>query len=446
MRSFLLAILCLLYPAFSIHAQKLQVTEMSALPSNLYARENPRTDTGGKFCALLIVDVAGINDLSFSGDIIGETTQTLGGYYVYLSTSTKSVTFVHPTLGQGSIDFDKAGIELEEKCVYKVVLQKTKMRKAVLQVSPSHAKVSIDGQSYTLSADGSLETELEIGKHVLNIECENYETLSSDIEIVDAESPYAQNFDLQSKLVQKTIKCNAPDPSLYVDGEEYDIVGKKAKVPIGTHTVRMTANGYAENSASFNILDDKSKLSLKLPRLSKHQKGLSNRFIPLSYLTLSYSTFLSADSYDSPNLDMDEFKENLSAYSELSLGFHQNRYFNFVSGFHYGIEAGFLFGEDTEEEDLEFRLTIPALLFFNVPMGTYNNYRLHLGVGPLVGAHVWMSSDSGETGFEDLSFYYGARAEATFMLNKFIFGAGVDVVNESDDILFVPSVKIGLKL
>lgn len=431
----------MLYPAFLVYAQKLQVTEISVLPSNLYARENPRTDAGGLFCALVIVDVAGINDLSFFGDIIGETVQTLGGYYVYLSPRCKSVTFKHPTLGKGVIDFDKAGIELEEKCVYKIVLQKSKMRKSVLQVSPSNSTVSIDGQLYHPNANGSIETELEIGKHFIKIECENYETVASDIDIVETESPYVQNFDLKGKLVLKTIKCNAPDPSLFIDGEEYDIEGKRTRIPIGIHNVRMTANGYSECSALLNILDDKSKLSMKLPHLTKHQKGLSNRFIPLSYFSVGYSTFLSADSYNSLNLDAEEFKENLLAYSEISIGFHQNRYFNFLFGFHYGFDAGILLGED-KEQDMEFRFTIPTLLFFNVPMNACNNYRLHLGAGPLAGVHFGMSGD----GLEDIHFYYGARFDATFMLNKFIFGTNVDVINESGDIFFVPSVKIGIKL
>lgn len=90
--------------------------------SDLKARTSPRTDANGERCAVLKVAVKYLKDVSFEGNIVGETQYTPGEYYVYVPKGTKKIVLKHESFSPLEIKFTDFGISIDKENVYQVLV------------------------------------------------------------------------------------------------------------------------------------------------------------------------------------------------------------------------------------------------------------------------------------------------------------------------------------
>lgn len=123
-----------------IAAQKLVIeNKVELLSTNIYASRNPRVDSEGQFCGVLMVHST--NDgLRFSGAIEGEVTREAGVYYVYLRPGTTTLSIIPPSGNQLDMKFEK----ITPKCTYQVTVYEDARRgRLVCASDPSGAVVTV---------------------------------------------------------------------------------------------------------------------------------------------------------------------------------------------------------------------------------------------------------------------------------------------------------------
>lgn len=99
--------------------QTISMIEFKPIPSDLTARTSPRVDLNGEFCALLKIQIQGVDDMQFSGWVIGDVTYKPGEYFVYVPAGTKKIKFHTASSLPGEIEFPQV---VESQCTYLVLL------------------------------------------------------------------------------------------------------------------------------------------------------------------------------------------------------------------------------------------------------------------------------------------------------------------------------------
>lgn len=117
-----------LFPIFfatawlTVSAQNYQVVDIVELQNDLTARTNPRKDAHGKDCALIKANVPSIKKMSFS-NCVGDVKYLPGEFDIYIPEGTKSIVFSSADASNNIIDFEKFGINVTSKSVYKATIK-----------------------------------------------------------------------------------------------------------------------------------------------------------------------------------------------------------------------------------------------------------------------------------------------------------------------------------
>lgn len=112
-------LLILLVPK-AVTAQEFAVTTIQELPQDSTAITSPRYDFNDALCAALIVEIKTVNNISFSGNIIGDICQHGDIYTLYLTTGTKRIKLMHEDYLPFTIDFSQFGVSIKGGNTYKV--------------------------------------------------------------------------------------------------------------------------------------------------------------------------------------------------------------------------------------------------------------------------------------------------------------------------------------
>ena len=113
---------CLLMAAVSLQAQKLTVEKMEADPMDLSASTQLRNDRNGNPCGLVKVQLAAVG-AQFEGNVIGDVAYKTGEYWVYMNDGAYLLRIKHPNFLPLDLNFRDYGIrKVEGKCVYVLTL------------------------------------------------------------------------------------------------------------------------------------------------------------------------------------------------------------------------------------------------------------------------------------------------------------------------------------
>lgn len=127
-----LLILLLTIPSMLMAAREFVVEEMTESPLDLTASTYQRKDLNGNVCALVKVQVP-LEGITFEGNVIGDSQNHNGEYWVYLSGGTKMLMVKHSTLKPTLINFEDYGIpRVEGKHTYILSLAPPEENKTVI--------------------------------------------------------------------------------------------------------------------------------------------------------------------------------------------------------------------------------------------------------------------------------------------------------------------------
>lgn len=166
-------LVCMAIKATVLQAQEIKVRNICELTTDITARSEARFDDQGKECALVRVNIPTIRTIEFK-NIQGNAEYKAGEYVFYIKEGTRQIPFNVQNYKDGVIDFDKHGINVKGKCVYRVTLAMESMQeksqvtggKLRLTTTPENALVLIDG--IPMGETPLTIDDITAGKHIIS--------------------------------------------------------------------------------------------------------------------------------------------------------------------------------------------------------------------------------------------------------------------------------------
>lgn len=211
--------------------QKAAVERVELLPFEVIRMAEQRRDLNGEACALVRVEVLA-DDVTFSGNVIGDVEHRTGHYRVFLSPGTRMMRIESASFLPLMINFPDYGIEgVQPNCTYAITLslpEKGAQRPTsaaysylMLTVSPADARVVVDGKICE-THNGLAKVLLRSGgTYKYHVEAPGY--LAADEEVTMGDSRLERTIALRSTKGSVTVKCENPATEIYINGER---VGK----------------------------------------------------------------------------------------------------------------------------------------------------------------------------------------------------------------------------
>lgn len=182
------------------YAQKMVVNTIVELTTDLYASTHSMPDGNGGSCAVLKVNIPSIKDVKFSGDIVGDVSYIPGEYHVYVPAGVKQIKFIHPTYGEGFIDFADFGIQVQSKTTYRIIVTKTNGEKTnygSLDITSNEDFADIIMDGYYVGQTPLLLPKVLMGEHNLIIGKDDFKTKATSVNVNKLETE--SNIDLPKK-------------------------------------------------------------------------------------------------------------------------------------------------------------------------------------------------------------------------------------------------------
>lgn len=180
-----LLLLCL-SSSVNVSAQTFKIESFQESPTDLSASmaDNVRVDLNGKPCALVKVHIP-LEDISFEGNVIGDTPFRKGEYWVFMSEGSKHLQLKHKNTKPYFIDFGDFGIgALESRTTY--ILQVSPPQEITSEVnfkiSPQNARLMVDNIEQKV-VNGSARVKLTHGDHSYLVVAPGYEIQSQGFNV-----------------------------------------------------------------------------------------------------------------------------------------------------------------------------------------------------------------------------------------------------------------------
>lgn len=270
-----------------ILGQEMYVHSFSHVPSDLSAKVTPKKDTNGELCAL--VKVAFVEkDADFFGSVLKPVKRLSGIYWVYMPKGSYRLRVLHDSFLPLDIDFlSYSGVgKLESGETYELVL-KTKGGNnqnnsvngnfLVLNVTPGHASVKVDGKMITVNDKGEAKAFLNNGTHTYSIEANGY--LPVNEEVVISGERVIRNISLQSDRPTLTILATTAGTEIYVNEELKGIDGWRGNIDEGTCLIEGRKTGYKTYKMTAVIYSGKNNYDT-IPALIKSVGSLIVNYEP----------------------------------------------------------------------------------------------------------------------------------------------------------------------
>ena len=136
-------------------------------PNNLEARTNPVEDGNGNKCALLLINIPGLDNVKFEGNVLKQSYES-GEYKVYVSAGTKHISIKHGDFLPLRIDFSSYSInKIEDGVVYRIRLKVPRSTAnshtfLTFEISPSdNASLKVNGQTWPVNQDGTAQVKID---------------------------------------------------------------------------------------------------------------------------------------------------------------------------------------------------------------------------------------------------------------------------------------------
>jgi tetratricopeptide (TPR) repeat protein len=253
-----------------IDAQELKVKYMKQAMSDLSASINQRNDETGIPCGLVKVQI-GNPEISFGGDVVGQTTNNMNEYWVYLRKGTRCFTVNRKHFLPQVIQFSEYGIdEIESKVTYLLQLRETtfNLEKStlLLNIHPQNAKLRIDNIEIENNEGGSFRMYLSKGEHVCRIDAVGYK---SAVEIVNTGKELnSKDISLESLMAKVKIKCKTNDVALFLNGEKIAKDYWEGDLVSGRYVIEAQKDGFLTEKLEVFVAEKEMSL-FELPKLSQ---------------------------------------------------------------------------------------------------------------------------------------------------------------------------------
>ena len=269
-RLYLLMLLWLCLQTLS--AQEMLVTDFKLSAGNITASTNPRLDSNGDACALLLVH-CGDEITKVEGKYVGDIVNEGFEKRIYMSPGAKQIKLLFKNHIPLMIYFIDHNVKsLESKCTYVLTLAENTAgptvnsgsQYLVMTVKPKNAVVLIDGNLQTLDSDGSLLVRLPYGEHSYKIEAQGYSSLSDVVTIGKEKVQFP--ISLTSLMSSVTVTCSTPQSHIYVNDMKRGINSWTGSLPAGTYMMEARKDGY-RNSIQSVTLQERETRTVALPSL-----------------------------------------------------------------------------------------------------------------------------------------------------------------------------------
>lgn len=231
-----LFILILLGVATIAHGQEMSVKSFYLAETDLTAN-TPGTmvhDQNGNVCALIKIETT-LDGFSFDVGSLGikETKRVGGEIWLYVPFGIRKITLSHPQLGvirdfalPCAIDKGRTYILKLNASMGNRVYDSSKKQKMILQVSPTWARVEINGMPVSLDRNGIYEQEVSFGVYDVMISASKYHSERRQIEINDPAK--AQRFNINLKQAFGWLQISGSgDEKLSIEGRPMTFVPNK---------------------------------------------------------------------------------------------------------------------------------------------------------------------------------------------------------------------------
>lgn len=434
-RAILLIFICVL--SVMTQAQIISVKSFSLRPNDLKARTAPRKAPDGSLCALVKVGIVGVKDLQFI-EAVGDVSNQMGEYYVYLPPKTRSLTYETPDRKiQGKVDFATYGIGIEEQKVYQLLFETGRnVRYACFLVSPQTASLKVDGKPVAMDETGNALIELTKGKHSYSLSADGYFPESNDFELTDEELTRVLTLDLEQKTYPFNVSCTPSNASLFIDYVPYGEVGQATGIRLaeGKHRLRLVASGYSEVNRDF-IVNNKTDESIVMNRNRTKTKRFTNERTRTSVnIRPAIYWDFGGDYY----ADKKKYDERYTA--NIKIGTNWMPHFWGIFSFNTGLLMGVAIPDipaEGEDKDYTFEtegdgkpsvgliLEMPMQVGISIPHGKFNSNLFSI-LGGMYGTYILATKEAlwkDETSYEgskSLNEYdYGLRTTVRYDWNMF---------------------------
>lgn len=269
---YILLVLVSLFLSLNSFAQNIAVTDFRLDISDLTANSTATQvlDQNGDKCALIRVqtthkgflfDVGSLGVQKVDEDHIGEI-------WVYVSYGTRHISIRHPQLG--SLPYYDFPVSIQKARTYYLVITSDaviaptvnynadRVQKLIVRSVPN-AKVNLNGNVLECDAFGELVTTLSFGTYSYKIESKQYYPKEGQIIIENPDSAHELIVkDLEPRLGALSLKTNATNPTILLDGEKLTTQSENGNYPIivGQHKIEISAKGYDDAKADFEISEN----------------------------------------------------------------------------------------------------------------------------------------------------------------------------------------------
>lgn len=428
MKKYVICLWLLSFVLMNGAAQDISLKSVSMKQSDLQASTNPRTDSNGKTCAIVKVDVIGVKDLEFI-DAVGDVNYNLGEYIVYVPEGIKELKYRNASGSiSGTVNFDDYGLEVETKRVYNVVFEsENHIRAAIFSIQPQNAKLVFDGKEVALDDNGLITIEKPIGQYGYSVQAKGYEDQSGTVNLSEDDLFTTTNVNLKQKMYPLTITGTPSDATLFVDNVSYGKLNEvnNLNVPEGSHIVRLTAIGYEDFEQSVDVEGQPASISASLLKMKEKTIKYSDERTRTS-VNIRNGAYVSigGDLYDKNKYEGHEWgvKLDLSGI----------QHFGALFAVREAIGGGVMkrnkewmkanTGADVDSVNLTLFIEIPVQMGISIPFGSYNRNIFSILAGGYGKVFITDSQLKGDEDENETLWDYGVRLTIQFDFNKFILG------------------------
>ncbi|MBR7166968.1 MAG: PEGA domain-containing protein [Bacteroidaceae bacterium] len=466
MRTFLTSLLLTCIFATTINAQEYSIKSVTYRQKDARARTAPRNDNNGTPCAMVKVDIIGINDLKFP-DAVGDVDYSLGEYIVYLSENTKSLRYNSASKNfSGEIIFADYDITIAQKSVYQIVFEsENKMRAAVFSVYPETATLSFDGKIVNLDETGMAIVETSIGKYEYNVTCEGYAPVSGTIELIDEEMTTITNVTMEEKKFPLIINCKPDSAELFIDNVSYGKIKDAGNIEVteGTHIIQLKSPTYNDFSKQIYVqAGESATLDVALVQMEQERIVLKKERTRTSIsIRPSHHITIGGELYDKSKYFGYEWGAKIEyTYTHTFLGV-----FQIQPGLSLGLmtfdkeHKQELYGDSIKSES--YFLEIPLQLGIGIPFGRFNQNTLSILAGGYARGYMIEKDDEGDNDdkskisaretttpqkqIDDKEYDYDYGLRATIRLDIKSFSISGECSHSLNGGRLYPAIKLGYR-
>lgn len=206
----------------TIYSQELKIVRFEQGLTDLSASVNVRNDINGVPCALIKVQLA-LQNVSFSGSVMGDVEKKVSEYWVYMPSGTKRLTINHSAYLPLKIEFADYGInKLESKNTYVCVVSipfSGDADKISINCNEPKAMLYIDSQYL---GDVSSKYTISNGIHDIKLSAEGYYEYISKIVVSEDRRSFDIKLTPKAKVKKETFEVNGVSfDMIYIDGGSF---------------------------------------------------------------------------------------------------------------------------------------------------------------------------------------------------------------------------------